>query len=254
MESTSGKVAVNGVELYYEVKGSGPNVIVCIPGALGTTENLIKQAEHFGSLAQYKVVLYDPRGFGKSRPPQRKFTMDFHSMDAKDVKGLMDALGFKKFSALGSSDGAMIGICLAAMYPDSVEKLVIWGGNTFIGEEDLKVYQKKKVLQGERLEQLQAIYGRECAFDYYDQWINIHLKIYDAGGNICKDELSSVKCPTLIFHGNKDEAVPAYHPNFIAKNIPNSKVHIFDEAGHAIHLESDFIDEFHRIIEQFLSK
>ena len=93
MEVTSGKVAVNGVELYYEVKGTGPNVIVCIPGALETTDSFINQAEHFGSLAQYKIVTYDPRGFGKSRPPQRKFTMDFHSIDAKDVKGLMDALG-----------------------------------------------------------------------------------------------------------------------------------------------------------------
>ena len=110
MVETSGKIAVNGVELYYEVRGTGPNVIVCIPGALGVAGSFINQAEYFGSLKQYKIVTYDPRGFGQSRPPQRQFTMDFHSKDAKDTKGLMDALGFKKFTVFGLSDGAMIGL------------------------------------------------------------------------------------------------------------------------------------------------
>ena len=36
----SGKVSVNGVELYYEKKGSGPHAIVCIPGVMGSTEEL----------------------------------------------------------------------------------------------------------------------------------------------------------------------------------------------------------------------
>ena len=180
--------------------------------------------------------------------------MDFHSKDAEDAKGLMDALGFKKFSVFGHSDGGMIGICVAAMYPDAVEKLVIMEANTFVAEDDEKLYQQHKDLQGECLERLEAIYGWECAFDYWGQWIDTHLKIYDAGGNICKDKLSSVKYPTLIIHGNKDEVVPEYHPDFIAKNIPNSKVHKFDEAGHGIHKDPDYIDEFHQIFEQFLSQ
>ena len=255
MAATAGnKIKVNDVELYYEVKGTGSNIIMCIPGALGTVASFVNQAEHFGSLEQYTIVTYDPREFGKSRPPQRKFTMDFHSKDAEDAKGLMDVLGFKKFSVFGHSDGGMIGICVAAMYPDAVDKLVIMGANTFVAEDDAKLYQQHKDLQGERLERLEAIYGRECAFDYWGQWIDTHLKIYDAGGNICKDKLSSVKCPTLIIHGNKDEVVPEYHPDFIAKNIPNSKVHKFDEAGHGIHKDPDYIDEFHQIFEQFLSQ
>ena len=106
MATTSGsKVVVDGVELFYEVNGTGPNVILCIPGALGTTDSFVNQVEYFGSLQKYKIVTYDPRGFGRSRPPQRQFTMDFHSKDAEDAKGLMDALGFKKFSVFGSSDG-----------------------------------------------------------------------------------------------------------------------------------------------------
>ena len=88
--------------------------------------------------------------------------MDFHSKDSEDTKGLMDALGFKKFSVFGYSNGGMIGICLAAMYPDAVEKLVIMGTNTLVAEDDAKLYQQHKDLQGERLERRSNIWQRMC--------------------------------------------------------------------------------------------
>ena len=34
------------------------------------------------------------------------------------------------------------------MYPDVVEKLVIWGANTFVAEEDAKLYRQNRDLQG----------------------------------------------------------------------------------------------------------
>ena len=53
MAATVGsKMAVNGVDIYYKVKGTGPNVIVCIPGAFGTVASFVNQVEHFRSLEQ----------------------------------------------------------------------------------------------------------------------------------------------------------------------------------------------------------
>jgi len=75
---------VNGVEIYYKKNGCGPH---CIPGALGTSENFTKQFEYFESRKEFTIVGFDPRGFGKSRPPNREFTLDFHTQDAKDTKG-----------------------------------------------------------------------------------------------------------------------------------------------------------------------
>ena len=140
------KILVNGVELYYKTKGNGSHAIVCIPGALGTTEAFVDQFDYYGSRCggEFTIITFDPRGFGKSRPPQREFTLDFHTRDAKDTKGLMDVLGIKQFSVFGWSDGAMIGIIVASLYPESVRKLIIWGGNTFVGEEDKKLYIKYK--------------------------------------------------------------------------------------------------------------
>ena len=44
----------------------------------------------------------------------------------------MKALSFKKFSVLGWSDGGVSATILAALYPDSVQKLVIWGSNAYV--------------------------------------------------------------------------------------------------------------------------
>lgn len=42
-------------------------------------------------------------------------------------------------------------------------------------------------------------------------------------GNICKDELKDIECPTLILHGGKDPLVPDFHPEFLNQNIQNSR-------------------------------
>lgn len=56
----------------------------------------------------------------------------------------MKTIGFNAFSILGWSDGGITGMMLAAKYPNVVEKLVIWGSNAYIIEEELKSYESKR--------------------------------------------------------------------------------------------------------------
>ena len=92
----------------------------------------------------------------------------------------MDALGVQRFSVVGGSDGAMIGIIIASLYPNSVEKLVIWGGNTFVGEEDEKIYKKHRdfaLIDSVWREKMTKDYGEAYATGLWTQWIDTHLKI-----------------------------------------------------------------------------
>ena len=62
------RVTVNGTELYYEVRGAGPPVLL-IMGATG-------DGGHFDALAdlladEFTVVSYDRRGNGRSPRPGR---------------------------------------------------------------------------------------------------------------------------------------------------------------------------------------
>jgi len=140
---SSGKKMVNGVELFYDSRGNGDHALVCIAGAMGTTKSdFAPQLDYFGSREGLRVVGFDPRGYGHSRPPKRHFsgTSSFEH-DARDAKGIMDALDIKKFSVLGWSDGGISGMILAALFPDSVRSLVIWGANSYVSKEDVECYE-----------------------------------------------------------------------------------------------------------------
>lgn len=49
-------------------------------------------------------------------------------------------MGFEKFSLLGWSDGGITALIAAAMYPHLVTKMVVWGANAFVSEQDLQLY------------------------------------------------------------------------------------------------------------------
>lgn len=53
----------------------------------------------------------------------------------------MQQSGYSKYSILGWSDGGIFGVIMAGKYPSAIEHLVIWGANSFVTQEDLKLYE-----------------------------------------------------------------------------------------------------------------
>ena len=249
------KKLVNGVELQYESRGSGSHVLLCIPGAMGTARSdFTPQIDYFGSRDDFRIIAFDPRGYGNSRPPERIFSGRTTFLeDAKDGKGLMDALGISKFSVLGWSDGAMSAIILSAMFPDSSTSLVAWGANAYIAEEDLKAYRDGEDISAwerEQREPFETEYGKDGAQKLWSKWIEMTEEVYHNGGNICKDYLNQVKCPTVLLQGLKDPWIPNHHVIDIQKGISNSLVYCFPDGDHEIHLKDS--ERFNVVVEEFL--
>jgi 2-succinyl-6-hydroxy-2,4-cyclohexadiene-1-carboxylate synthase len=73
---------------------------------------------------QYRVILVDLRGHGKSDTSVAGYHMD---VMAEDVIGVLDQLGIEKSHILGSSLGAEVGLSLAANHPDWVISLILDG-------------------------------------------------------------------------------------------------------------------------------
>jgi pimeloyl-ACP methyl ester carboxylesterase len=107
---------VPGATLYYEVRGSGP-VLVLIPG--GPTD-----AGMFAGMARlladrYTVVSYDPRGHSRSTAENAAEDVSVES-HADDAAALIDAMGTEPAYVMGSSGGGTIGLALVARHPDKV--------------------------------------------------------------------------------------------------------------------------------------
>ncbi|MCS6925816.1 MAG: alpha/beta hydrolase [Candidatus Binatia bacterium] len=246
-------VQVRGVSLYYEDRGQGQPVLL-IPGALGTG-----QSDFAPQLADFprhglRVIAPDPRGYGRSRPPQREFPLDFYEQDAQDCAALMATLGCREYAVCGWSDGAVIALMLALRCPAQVVKLVVWGSNAYIAPEDIEGYEKTRSLSSwspRMLETMQAIYG-DTLQDLWARWCDAQLALYRAGGELCRQRLHHIRCPTLILHGEKDPLVPRFHADVLHQGIAGSRLHLFPDGKHNIHLTHT--REFNRLVVEFLTE
>jgi valacyclovir hydrolase len=69
-----------------------------------------------------------------------------------------------------------------------------------------------------------SLYGDKYFRKMMNDWIDGMKRIYEhTGGDICKNYLPKIKCPTLIVHGLKDIMVFGEHPSYLKANISNSR-------------------------------
>ncbi|XP_074103127.1 valacyclovir hydrolase-like [Cotesia typhae] len=248
------KINIDGIDINYLKTGAGSHPVLLLPGAVGTIWTDFKPQIEGLNKSEFTIVAWDPPGYGNSRPPEREFPADFFERDAKYAHNLMKMLGFAKFSLVGWSDGGITSLILAANYPQSVQKMVVYGSNAFILPHEMKTYESTKNIDtwSERMRApLIAIYGEEYFRKTWTAWVEAMDKIYkNNNGDICKDFISKIKCPTLIVHGKKDVLVDQSHPEYLKNNIPNSRVEIFEKGAHNLHLR--YPEEFNKLITQFL--
>lgn len=118
--TTSNTLRVPGASLYYQVRGSGPLLLI-IQGGDGDAEGSNGIVDHL--VDSYTVVTYDRRGLSRSKlddmtePP----SLETHSDDAHR---LLAQLCTEPALVFGGSLGALIGLDLVAHHPEQVRTLV----------------------------------------------------------------------------------------------------------------------------------
>jgi pimeloyl-ACP methyl ester carboxylesterase len=110
---------VPGARLYFEVRGSGPVLML-----IGHPMDSSGFAAVAALLADdYTVVTYDPRGFGRSLIDDRDQDAE-PDMLADDVCRVLDTVGDRPAHVFGSSGGAVTGLALVARHPEHVQTLI----------------------------------------------------------------------------------------------------------------------------------
>lgn len=113
-------LAVPGAELFYQVSGSGP-VLLLIPGGPADHHTFTaitpELAEH------YTVVAYDPRGLSSS-PMDDSDAPITAETQADDASRLLSAVGSEPACVLGCSGGGITALALAVLHPEQVRGLV----------------------------------------------------------------------------------------------------------------------------------
>jgi pimeloyl-ACP methyl ester carboxylesterase len=116
---SSGTFEVDGAGLYYELRGSGPALLM-ISGAGGDAGYYTEVAADLADA--FTVITYDRRGNSRSTG-RSGVPMDL-ARQASDARALIDGLADGRALVFGNSGGAIIGLTLAARHPGSLVGLI----------------------------------------------------------------------------------------------------------------------------------
>lgn len=122
---TSGYVDNDGVNIYYEVEGQGPPLVL-VHWASGSTEDWRMFGYVDALKDDYRLILVDMRGHGKSDKPRDPAAYDA-ATQASDILAVLDELGIDKANFFGYSLGGRLGWALAKYAPDRFQSLIIGG-------------------------------------------------------------------------------------------------------------------------------
>lgn len=117
-EPVADRVEVNGMQVYYEVSGTGDPLVVLH----GAYMNIPSMGRIIPMLAEtHKVYALEFQGHGRTTDIDRPIT---YPNLADDVAAFMDKVGIEKADVFGYSMGSAAGLQLAIRHPEKVNKLV----------------------------------------------------------------------------------------------------------------------------------
>lgn len=119
----TGYAPINGLQMYYEIHGSGGVPVVLLHGAYMTTglmEFLLS-----GLATTRQVIATDFQGHGRTADVDRPIT---YEQMADDVAALMDHLGLAQADIVGYSMGGSTALLLVMRHPERVRKVVVASG------------------------------------------------------------------------------------------------------------------------------
>lgn len=112
----TGRVAVNGGDLFYEDRGAGPVIVLLHAGG---SDHTMWDAQARTFTRGFRVIRYDLRGHGRSTARMGPFdTVD-------DLRRVLDHLGVERARVVGVSMGAGVALNAALQMPDRVDRVAL---------------------------------------------------------------------------------------------------------------------------------
>lgn len=264
----------DGVRLAWASIGEGPAVVNVagwpshLERGLGSPGNNVVVPALMGT---HRVLVYDGRGFGLSEHGVADLSLEAR---VRDVEAVLDAAGVERASVIGISSAALPAVALAALRPERVERLLVYGAASRFGYSPSDPSVRARALALADLmragsdqtdpafrhifsslfmpdadpfmvrvfDELQRVSGSPADIaDFLEATIEIDI-----------EELAPrVQAPTLIVHVRGDELVPDEEVRRLASLIPNAELLTFEGRNHLpmpgdawAHASDDVIRDF----------
>jgi aminoacrylate hydrolase len=239
-------VTVGDAEVYVEEHGSGSPVVFAA-GLGGSGAFWQPQIDAFEGA--YRVIVFDHRAVGRSVPAAPPFSI---SGLARDVVGILDALGVKRAAFVGHSTGGAMGQWLAATCPDRFTRFVLGATWHRADARFREVFAARRaVLTGLGVE----AYARHSLHWLYPRdWFDANADQIDAiaaasaaaqppaeilaarlDALLASDHgglLTQAERPILVLSSEDDTLLPPAYADALIAAVPGCRAHRFDGGGH----------------------
>jgi pimeloyl-ACP methyl ester carboxylesterase len=255
----------DGTGLSYASVGAGRPLVYVMGwlSHLGLSWELPPERAYYEALAQgCRLVRYDRAGCGLSEPTARPPSLAF---EVEQLTAVASTLGTASFDLMGTSLGSLVAVAWAAAHPDTVRRLVLYGG--WARGADLSPPPVQRHLLG--LIESHWGLGSEVLTDIFAPDSDISMRgafaRYQRGASSAatarallamsyeldvSDLLAKVRAPTLVVHRAQDRAAPAAQAEALADGISGSELVMLSGRSHLPYVGDH--DELVRVVRRFL--
>lgn len=262
--------ALEGIELEYEVTGSGEPVLLISPVLADGFLPLVSEP----ALEGYQLIRYHKRGWAGSTHSAGPVSVEDHAADAA---ALLDHLGIERVHAAGHSSGAAVAAQLALDAPGRVATLGLLelsifsvpSGEAFLegaapvfdaygrGEHDAALGMFLSAVSGldpVACQQLLAerIPGApEQALKDVDTFFGVELPGLTQW-TFGPEQAAAVQCPVLSVLGSNTQPLWIEVAAFLRSSVPHVEECTIDGVGHLLHIQRS--EPVARALADFLTR
>jgi pimeloyl-ACP methyl ester carboxylesterase len=257
-----GFAEVPGVKIWYRDTGGNGTPIIFLHAASGSSANWDYQFQAF-SVAGYRCIAYDRRGWGRSLPVQGG---PQPGTAADDLQALADYLRIDRFHVVGTAAGASVALDYALSFPQHVRSVAI--ANAALGGLEDEGYQAlTKRLRAPQIDGL-PVHLREVGPSYRadngegtQRWMALNQMSQPNGppsmpqavkNKLTIASLQGLKAPLLMMAGDSDLLAPPPLVRYVTARVKGIQSLIVPEAGHSTYWERPEV--FNRAVLDFIRK
>jgi len=270
---------LNRHEFWYLDSGNGPAVLF-IHGLTGSHRNWAQLVEKLNT--DHRVLAPDLFGHGASEKLMGDYSLGAHAATLRD---LLDRLEIDRITLVGHSFGGGIAMQFCYLFPERVEHLVLVASGG-LGRAVSPLLRAATVpgagwilpviasgwVRGrvETVGRALTSRGWRASSDTTEIWrgftsladadsrrafLATTRSVIDPGGQTvtAHDHLPmAIEVPTLIVWGTRDRMIPAWHATTAHEVISDSRVVLFEGAGHFPHLDQP--ERFAQLLSDFIRR
>lgn len=241
-------IAANGIEIYYEVHGSGAPLL----NISGSGNDLRRSPASILPINKaFETLSYDQRGLGRTDQPDTEYTMEEY---ADDAAALVAAFGWERCHVLGTSFGGMVALNLAVRHPHLIDRLVLCCTSPGGAAASYPLHELDSLDAETAFATRMQLMDRRWDPDadepipalgaFYDQMVEgaqiepdpvqatgMRRQLLARAGHDVVGRLDEIDVPTLVCAGEYDDLAPLANSELLAEQIPNAELRVYD-GGH----------------------